>query len=103
VFSDDEHCHQIKLRNKNNGNGNSNSNSNNTGIGFVEKYNVLAWCAIDDLNLLAYEQSIKNQAGDDVKLKIEYKFLRNHFVRTDPFFGLTFANAYQMIDILNSK
>ena len=54
------------------------------------QYNVMSWCAIDDLPLHKYD-------------KQSAKFMKHHFIRTNPKTGISPQNALSCIDILNQK
>ena len=58
----------------------------------AEKYNVISWCALDDMDLYA-----KGQKWEDECTAI----MDGHFVKTDESKGITDKNAKQAILLLN--
>jgi len=52
------------------------------------RFNVLSWCALDDLSLNKY----------DIQ---SYKVMQGHFVKTNPKIGISPENILDAIDILN--
>jgi len=82
-----------------------------------QKYNVISWCVVDDLPLnefaIALPTDLNNATHNEINNNsnnqqrqhklISQHFLHNHFVQTNPDFGLQSKHVQQIIQILNSN